>query len=48
MTRSSLVDFFHKRKALGWGVMALVVANEIRGIIVVAAIGGPILKALWR
>lgn len=29
-----------------WALIALIVANEIRGIIVVATIGWPMLKAL--
>lgn len=35
-------------KKAGWLVAALIVANEIRGIIVVAAIGWPLLKAMWQ
>lgn len=30
-----------------WTIAALVIANEIRGVIVVGAIGWPMLKAVW-
>ena len=30
----------------GWAILALIVANEIRGLFVVMAIGWPMLKAL--
>jgi len=33
-------------KKAKWVVIALIVANEIRGVIVVAAIGWPMLKAM--
>jgi hypothetical protein len=33
-------------KRAKWALIALIVANEIRGIIVVALIGWPLLKAL--
>lgn len=35
-----------KRKA-AWAVALLIIANEIRGIIVVATVGWPVLKAMW-
>ena len=34
-------------RRLGWVAVALLVANEIRGIIVVAAIAPPIFRALF-
>lgn len=34
-------------KKAGWALAALVIANEIRGVIVVATIGWPMLKAMW-
>ena len=34
-------------KKAKWVVLALVIANEIRGILVVAAIGMPMLRAMW-
>lgn len=35
-------------RKIGWAVLALIVANEIRGVIVVMTVGIPILKALFR
>jgi hypothetical protein len=32
-------------KKAGWALAALVIANEIRGVVVVAMIGWPMLKA---
>lgn len=40
MTRSS-------RRKIGWLAIALIAANEIRGIIVVVTVGIPVLKAMW-
>ncbi len=40
MTRAS--------RKLGWIALALIVANEIRGVAVVITIGIPILKAMFR
>jgi hypothetical protein len=34
-------------KKAGWALAALVIANEIRGLIMVAAIGWPMLKAFY-
>lgn len=34
-------------KKLGWVAVAFVIANEIRGIIVVATVGWPMIKAMW-
>jgi hypothetical protein len=34
-------------KKAGWALAALVIANEIRGIIVVVTVGLPMLEALW-
>jgi hypothetical protein len=34
-------------KKAGWALAALVIANEIRGVVVVAMIGWPMLKAMW-
>jgi hypothetical protein len=35
-------------RRLKWTALALLVANEIRGIIVVAAIGPAILRGIWQ
>lgn len=35
------------RKRLKWIAIGLLLANEVRGIIVVAAVGPPIFKALF-
>ena len=31
-----------------WAIIALIIANEIRGIIVVAAVGPPIFRAIFH
>jgi hypothetical protein len=35
------------KKKAGWAIAALIIANEIRGVFVVATIGWPMLKAMW-
>jgi hypothetical protein len=37
----------HSVKGAGWVVVALIVANEIRGLFIVATVGVPMLKAMW-
>jgi hypothetical protein len=34
-------------KKAGWALAALIIANEIRGLIVVVTLGLPMLKAMW-
>lgn len=34
-------------KKAGWIIGALIIANEIRGVIVVATVGWPMLKAMY-
>jgi hypothetical protein len=34
------------KKRIAWGVTALVIANEIRGVLVVLAIGPQLIKAM--
>jgi hypothetical protein len=35
-------------KKAKWAIIVLIVANEIRGILVVAVIGWPLLRAAYR
>jgi hypothetical protein len=35
------------RRKLKWAAIALILANEIRGILVVAAVGPPIFRAMF-
>jgi hypothetical protein len=35
------------KKKAGWAIAALIVANEVRGVIVAATIGWPMLKAMF-
>jgi hypothetical protein len=34
-------------KKAGWALAALVIANEIRGIIVVVTVGWPVVRAMY-
>jgi hypothetical protein len=42
----SVISLASMKKA-GWAIAALVIANEIRGIIVVVTVGLPMLQAMW-